>query len=71
MLSDNKISGSIPPSISKLTSLSQLQLDMNQISGLIPLELSDLRSSLYSSHGRTNSREAYLPVSVPLPASNP
>ncbi|KAH0467979.1 hypothetical protein IEQ34_003012 [Dendrobium chrysotoxum] len=42
MLSDNKISVSIPPSISKLTSLLELRLDRNQISGLIPLELGEL-----------------------------
>ncbi|XP_043804892.1 LRR receptor-like serine/threonine-protein kinase RGI2 [Manihot esculenta] len=42
MLSNNNISGSIPPVLSNATKLLQLQLDTNEISGTIPAELGKL-----------------------------
>lgn len=42
MISDNNFSGSIPTTISNCSSLVQLQLDKNQISGLIPTEVGTL-----------------------------
>ncbi|KAE8662356.1 LRR receptor-like serine/threonine-protein kinase RCH1 [Hibiscus syriacus] len=42
MLSNNNITGTIPPVLSNATGLLQLQLDTNQISGSIPAELGTL-----------------------------
>lgn len=43
-LSDNGLSGSIPPEIGRLVHLEQLNLSDNAVTGLLPVEIGDLRN---------------------------
>ena len=43
-MSDNRLTGSIPPELSHITNLGYLELDDNQLTGPIPQELGNLES---------------------------
>ena len=51
-ISDNQLSGSIPPELGNLTNLGKLYLDSNQLTGSIPPELGNLTNLSWLSLGR-------------------
>ncbi|KAI3965352.1 hypothetical protein MKW92_029115 [Papaver armeniacum] len=63
VLSNNKLSGFIPPQISNLTSLIHLDLSQNELSGSIPEEIGSL-SSLITLALYTNKLNGSIPSSV-------
>ncbi|MBH08995.1 MAG: hypothetical protein CMG74_01355 [Candidatus Marinimicrobia bacterium] len=53
-LSDNDLSGSIPPEIGNLTNLTELYLNTNDLSGSIPPEIGNLTNLTYLNLCRNN-----------------